>query len=84
MAVQYLGKYHDNDIQCVHILLEMGPTCTFDIDTLRKALKLLADKLPNVNTILDSNDCLNESGVARLIHFFAAATTKKSQAAERS
>ena len=49
----------------------------FDIGTLRKALKLLADKLPNVNTILDSNDCLNESGVARLIHFFAAAGTKK-------
>jgi len=55
----------------------MGPSCTFDIGTLRKALKLLADKLPNVNTILDSNDCLNESGVARLIHFFAAAGTKK-------
>jgi len=49
----------------------------FDIGTLRKALKLLADKLPNVNTILDSNDCLNESGVARLIHFFAAASTKE-------
>jgi len=77
MEVQYLEKYHDNDIQCVHILLEMGPSCTFDVDTLRKALKLLADRLPNVNTILDSNDCLNESGVARLIHFFAAAGTKK-------
>ena len=61
----------------IHILLDLGPACTTNAGTLREALRLVTQKSAGSSLIDNNNNTFNEQGVARLIHFFSAAGTKK-------
>lgn len=58
----------------IHILLELGPACTSNAGTLREALRLVNQKLPDAvgGGGVGIGTSWKEGGVARLLHFFSA------------
>lgn len=71
----------------VRILLDLGPACTSNTGTLRDALRLADQDLPNGGINNNNNAALSslwkEPAVARLIHFFAAVGTVKTNNTEK-
>ena len=57
----------------IRILLDLGPACTSNVGTLREALRLVNQKLPDAGGGGSGvGSGWNEGGVARLLHFFSA------------
>ncbi len=58
----------------IRVLLDLGPACTSNVGTLREALRLVNQKLPDAGGGGDVGvgSGWKEGGVARLLHFFSA------------
>ena len=78
----------NNGAALIQILLELGPTSTSNAGTLREALRLVTQKIPNYGGSNANNNAAalswKEPAVARLIHFFAAVGTTNANAAAMS
>ena len=64
-----------NDITVVNILMDLGPSCTYNAATFRDALRLATQKIH----LSGKGGPLKEEEIARLFHFFAAVGARKAR-----